>query len=138
MPRPQQLHQDGQRRTITFRADLDKKLRVMAAERRVPISVVVEELVERSLQQSSGPEARAIEFPQNWDGGDLRERLYILRMRQADLAAVIHAQAKTLNHWLNGVNAFPLEILPEIQKALKAWKPGPILDFKEGSRSPRV
>lgn len=147
MPRPQQLHKDGLRRTITFRPDLDQRLRVMAAERRLPISVIVEELVERGLrepQESSvlqgltDIEAQAVDFPANWDGSDLRVRLYILRMRQADLSAAIHVQLGSLNRWVNGMHPFPPELLPGIQEALKSWRPGPIEGFREGSRSPRI
>lgn len=136
MPRLRQLPEGGIRRTITFRLDIDEKLAVAAARRRVPISSIVEELVERGLQPSPTPESLAAEFPPDWDGSDIRERLYYLRMRQVDLAKILHIPVNTLNDWICGNYPFPKRFIPLIQQALMAHKPGPIIDFRTGSRSP--
>ncbi len=138
MPRPCQLPVDGLRRTITFRPDLDEKLAMMAAQRRVPISTIVEELVEIGLQPSVTPESIAVEFPPNWDGSDLRERLYWLRMTQQELAKALKKPQATVNEWVSGNHPAPAEHLIAIQKILKKHKPGPILGFRTGSRSPKV
>lgn len=137
MPRPCQLPVDGLRRTITFRPDLDEKLAMMAAQRRVPISTIVEECVERGLRSSPTPESLAVEFPANWDASDLRQRLYYLRMRQSELAEALNVPVKTLNHWVCGRGAFDKKKwVPRIQKALMAHEPPPIGEFRAGSRSP--
>lgn len=138
MPRPCQLPADGLRRTITFRPDLDEKLAVMAAQRRVPISTIVEELVEIGLCPPGTPESKAVEFPTNWDGSDLRERLYWLRLTQQELAKALKKPLNTVNEWVSGNHPAPGEYLIAIQKILKKHKPGPILGFRTGSRSPKV
>jgi len=136
MPRRCQLPVDGLRRTITFRPDLDEKLAVMAAQRRIPISTIVEELLERGLRPTPTPESLAVEFPADWDASDLRQRLYYLRMRQSELAAALGVPVQTLNHWVCGRFAFEKKWLPRIQKALKSHEPPPIEQFRAGSRSP--
>lgn len=138
MPRLRQLPEGGIRRTITFRSDLDEKLAIAAAQRRIPISSIVEELVERGLRPNPTPESIAAEFPPDWDGSDLRERLYYLRMRQTDLAEILKIPVNTLNDWVRGSHPFTKRFLPLIQRALKAHKPGPILGFRVGSRSPDI
>lgn len=135
MPRPCQLPAGGFRRTITFSPDLDEKLSVMAAKRRVPISLIVEELVELGLRPASTPELRAIEFPLKWDGSDIRERLYWLRMTQQELAIALKKPQTTVNEWVMGNHHAPEKILVDIQKVLKKHKPGPIQSFMTWSRA---
>jgi hypothetical protein len=136
MPRPCQLPEDGLRRTITFRPDLDERLAVLAARRRVPISTIVEELIDKGSRPCPTPEEVAVEFPSDWDGTDLRRRLYFLRMRQTDLARALGIPVNTLNSWLCGENPFDKGRLPAIQNALKAHEPIPIENYRTGSRSP--
>ncbi len=136
MPRRRQLPSDGIRRTITFRANMDEKLAVMAAQRRVPISSIVEELLERGLRPAPTPESMAIEFPTDWDVSDLRKRLYYLRMRQSELAEALGVPEQTLNNWICGRTTFDKIWIPRIQEALKAHEPPPIEGFRAGSRSP--
>jgi len=138
MSRLRQLPEQGTRRTITFKPDLDIKLAVMAAQRRVPISTIVEELVEIGLCPPGTPESIAAEFPPHWDGSDLRERLYWLRMTQQELAKALKKPLNTVNEWVSGNHPAPGEYLVAIQKILKQHKPGPILGFRTGSRSPKV
>ncbi len=134
--RRQELHKDGIRRTITFRPDLDEKLAVEAARRRVPISVILEELIEHSFRSPKSPEDLAREFPLDWDGADLRSRLAHLQMRQLDLANLLNVPSRTLNPWVTGVTHFPPGELCRIQEVLKAWVPGSNPKFRLGSRSP--
>ena len=138
MSRPRTLPQEGIRRTITFRPDLDETLAVQAARRRVPMSTLVEELVERGLRPNPTPEEYAIDFPEDWNGADLRTRLYYLRMRQAELATAVGIPDTTLNRWIIGNNPFDKDALPRIQQAMKDHKPGPIEKFRTGSRSPGI
>jgi hypothetical protein len=135
MPRLKQLPEEGVRRTVTFRPDLDEMLAVMAARRRVPISTIVEELLERGLLPAPDPEVFAIDFPPNWDGSDLRRRLYYLRMRQAELARRLGIADATLNHWICGRCKFDQAYLPRIQQAMKDYEPPSIDDFRIGSRN---
>ena len=136
MSRPCQLPLGGVRRTITLRPDLDEILAVMAAKRRVPISLIVEELVEHGLQPPITPELIAIDFPPRWDGSDLRERLYWLRMTQHELAKALQKPQATVNEWVVGNHPVPREILSTIQELLKSHTPGPIRDFRTRLRSP--
>ena len=136
MPRPRKLPEQGVRRTITFRPDLDETIAVLAARRRVPISTIVEELIDVGRQPPPAPEETAVIFPEDWDGADLRERLYYRRMRQTDLARALGIPVNTLNSWLCGENPFDKGRLPEIQEALKAHEPIPIENYRTGSRSP--
>jgi len=136
--RPRTLPQDGFRRTITFRPDLDETLAVQAAQRRVPLSTLVEELVERGLRPNPTPEEFAIDFPEDWDGSDLRARLYYLRMKQIDLAEATGIKDTTLNDWIRGAHPFDKDALPRIQQVMTDHKPGPIEKFRTGSRSPGI
>jgi hypothetical protein len=102
------------------------------------MSTLVEELVERGLRPNPPPEEYAIDFPEGWDGADLRARLYYLRMRQIDLAEATGIKDTTLNDWIRGVHPFDKDALPQIQQAMKDHKPGPIEKFRTGSRSPGV
>ena len=138
MPRRCQLPVDGLRRTITFRPALDEKLAVMAAQRRVPISTIVEELVELGLRPPATPESIAVDFPPKWDGSDLRERLYWLRMTQQELAKALKKPQNTVNEWISGNHPTPEAFLGAIQKILKRHKPGPIQGFRTGLQSPKV
>jgi hypothetical protein len=115
---------------------LDETLAVQAARRRVPLSTLVEELVERGLRPNPTPEEYSIDFPEDWDGADLRARLYYIRMRQTDLAAALAIPDQTLNHWIRGAHPFDKGVLPRIQQAMKNHKPGTIEKFRTGSRSP--
>ena len=136
MPRPQQLHKEGIRRTITFRPDLDEKLAVIAAQRRIPISLVVEDLLDAAILGSKSSGSLALEFPAGWDGADLYSRLITLRMRQKDLAMVLGLNDRTLNHWVRGKYPYPKGMLERIKKALKKWDPDKQNNFRVGSRSP--
>jgi hypothetical protein len=137
MPRPRTLPQDGIRRTITLHPDLDEKLAVMAARQRVPISTIIRDLIEKGLRGHSTPESMAADFPPDWDGADIRERLYYLRMRQTDLAKILQFPTNTLNGWILE-HGCPSRILIQIMEAMRCHIPGPILGFKEGSRSPHI
>ena len=137
MPRPRKLPQEGIRRTITFHPDLDEALAVLAARRRVPISTIVEELVERGLQPDQTSEAsKAVDFPADWDGTDLRNRLIALRLRQKDLAGILGTHFNNLNRWVRGATPYPAGMLEQIKGALKGWDPGTQEKFRIGSRSP--
>jgi hypothetical protein len=137
MSRPRTLPQEGIRRTITFRPDLDESLAVLAARRRVPISTIVEELVERGLRPEQTSEAtKAVDFPTDWDGADLRTRLIALRMRQKDLAGLLETHFNNLNRWIRGATPYPTGVLDQIKNALKEWDPGKQEKFRIGSRSP--
>jgi len=128
---------EGIRRTITFRSDLDEELAVLAARRRVPISTIVQELVERGLGSDQTSEAsRAVDFPSDWDGSDLRTRMIALRLRQKDLAALLGTHFNNLNRWVTGASPFPAGVLEQIKAALKGWDPGTHKKFRIGSRSP--
>jgi len=133
VPRPRTLPQDGIRRTITLQPELDEKIAVMAARRRVPMSTIICDLVEKGLRGHSTPESMAVDFPPDWDGVDIRERLYYLRMRQTDLAKTIQVPPNTLNRWILE-RACPTRVLNQIMDAMRSHVPGPILGFKEGSR----
>ena len=137
MPRPRTLPQDGIRRTITLQPDLDEEIAVMAARQRVPLSTIIRDLIEKGLRGHSTPESMAVDFPPNWDGADIRERLYYLRMRQADLAKNLNVPTNTLNRWILEREC-PTRVLNQIMEAMKSHVPGPILGFKEGSRSPHL
>ena len=128
MSRPRTLPQEGIRRTITVRPDLDEELAVLAVRRRIPLSTLVDELVVQGLHPTSTgptstPESYAVDFPPHWDGSDLRERLYFLRMRLNDRIFMRYP--------------FSPEDIPRVQAALKAHKPKPISEFRPGSRSPK-
>ena len=142
MSRPRTLPQEGIRRTITFRPDLDEELAVLAVRRRIPLSTLVDELVVQGLHPTSTgptstPESYAVDFPPHWDGSDLRERLYFLRMRQVDLAKALGISEATLNDRIFMRYPFSPEDIPRVQAALKAHKPKPISEFRPGSRSPK-
>ena len=137
MPRTRTLPQDGIRRTITLQPELDEELAVMAARQRVPLSTIIRDLIEKGLRGHSTPESMAVDFPPNWDGADIRERLYYLRMRQADLAKNLNVPTNTLNRWILEREC-PTRVLNQIMEAMKSHIPGPILGFKEGSRSPHL
>jgi len=137
MPRTRTLPQDGIRRTITLQPDLDEEIAVMAARQRVPLSTIIRDLIEKGLRGHSTPESMAVDFPPNWDGADIRERLYYLRMRQADLAKNLNVPTNTLNRWILEREC-PTRVLNQIMEAMKSHVPGPILGFKEGSRSPHL
>ena len=137
MPRTRTLPQDGIRRTITLQPDLDEEIAVMAARQRVPLSTIIRDLIEKGLRGHSTPESMAVDFPPNWDGADIRERLYYLRMRQADLAKNLNVPTNTLNRWILEREC-PTRVLNQIMEAMKSHIPGPILGFKEGSRSPHL
>lgn len=137
MARRQQLHKDGIRRTITFRPDIDEKLAVEAARRRVPISAILEELIEHKIEVPRSPEDLARKFPPKWDGTDLRARLAHLQMRQSDLAVLLDVSSKNLSHWITGANPFPAGMLERIQLAVKSWEANPKAQFRLGSCSPK-
>ena len=137
MPRPRTLPQDGIRRTITLQPELDEELAVMAARQRVPLSTIIRDLIEKGLRGHSTPESMAVDFPPDWDGADLRERLYYLRMRQTDLAKALQVPTNTLNGWILE-RGCPKRVLSQIMEAMRSHVPGPILGFKEGSRSPHI
>jgi len=137
MPRPRTLPQDGIRRTIALQPELDEELAVMAARQRVPLSTIIRDLIEKGLRGHSTPESMAVDFPPNWDCADIRERLYYLRMRQADLAKNLNVPTNTLNRWILEREC-PTRVLNQIMEAMKSHVPGPILGFKEGSRSPHL
>jgi hypothetical protein len=88
MSRPRILPLDGIRRTITLSRVLDDELVLKAATRRTTVSVLIEEMLLRCLNGGSATPSTsaALDFPENWDGSDLRERLIAVRMRQKDLA----------------------------------------------------
>jgi DNA-binding transcriptional regulator YiaG len=109
----------------------------MAARQRVPLSTIIRDLIEKGLRGHSTPESMAVDFPPNWDGADIRERLYYLRMRQADLAKNLNVPTNTLNRWILEREC-PTRVLNQIMEAMKSHVPGPILGFKEGSRSPHL
>jgi len=137
MPRTRTLPQDGIRRTITLQPELDEELAVMAARQRVPLSTIIRDLIEKGLRAHSTPESMAVDFPPDWDGADLRERLYYLRMRQTDLAKALQVPTNTLNGWILE-RGCPTRVLSQIMEAMRSHVPGPILGFKEGSRSPHI
>ena len=137
MPRTRTLPQDGIRRTITLQPELDEELAVMAARQRVPLSTIIRDLIEKGLRGHSTPESMAVDFPPDWDGADLRERLYYLRMRQTDLAKALQVPTNTLNGWILE-RGCPTRVLSQIMEAMRSHVPGPILGFKEGSRSPHI
>lgn len=136
MSRTRKLPLEGIRRTITFRPDLDEKLAVMAAQQRLPISTIVERLLDLNLRSLPTPEELAVEFPPGWDGFDLRRRLYYLRMRQTDLAKALGIPNSTVNSWLCRGNPLDQDYLPEIMKVLGSHIPIPIDSFRAGSKSP--
>jgi len=137
MPRPRTLPQDGIRRTIALQPELDEELAVMAARQRVPLSTIIRDLIDKGLHAHSTPESMAVDFPPDWDGADLRERLYYLRMRQTDLAKAVQVPPNTLNGWILE-RSCPKRVLRQIMEAMRSHVPGPILGFKEGSRSPHI
>ena len=137
MTRPRTLPQDGIRRTIALQPELDEELAVMAARQRVPLSTIIRDLIDKGLHAHSTPESMAVDFPPDWDGADLRERLYYLRMRQTDLAKALQVPTNTLNGWILE-RGCPKRVLRQIMEAMRSHVPGPILGFKEGSRSPHI
>lgn len=137
MARPRILPLDGIRRTITLSKALDDDLVVKAASRRITVSVLIEEMLLRCL--NGGPvsviSAGPIDFPENWDGSDLRERLIAVRMRQKDLADLLQIHKNTLNNWVNGSVPWSLEMLKRVQRALLEWNPEAQSSFRVGGRS---
>lgn len=111
----------------------------MASQRRVPISFIVEELLELALRPAVLPMSLAVKFPPaDWDGSDLRERLYWLRLTQQELAAALYKPQYTVNEWVTGNHTVPQACRVAVQEVLRKHKPGPILGFKIGSRSPKA
>jgi hypothetical protein len=109
----------------------------MAARQRVPLSTIIRDLIDKGLHAHSTPESMAVDFPPDWDGADMRERLYYLRMRQTDLAKALQVHPNTLNGWIVE-RSCPKRVLSQMMEAMRAHVPGPILGFKEGSRSPHI
>jgi DNA-binding transcriptional regulator YiaG len=137
MPRPRILPLNGIRRTITLSRALDDELVVKAAVRRTTVSVLIEELLLRALNSSSANIAtsRPLDFPDAWDGTDLRERLIAIRMRQKDLADLLQVHKNTLNNWVNGSVPWATEMLQRVQRALLEWSPDTQASFRIGGRS---
>lgn len=136
MPRPRILPLDGIRRTITLSKPLDDDLTLKAALRRIAVSVLIEEMLLRFLLQKAGyPATDHLEFPEDWDGADLRERLVASRMRQKDLAVLLRVHKNTLNNWVSGATPWPAEILHQVKQALIEWNPDSQRPFRVGGRS---
>ena len=136
MPRPRILPLDGIRRTITLSKTLDDDLTLKAATRRIAVSVLIEEMLLRFLlHKAGGPVTDHLEFPEGWDGSDLRDRLIASRMRQKDLAVVLGVHKNTLNNWVSGAVPWPPEILPQVKQALIKWDPNTQSPFRVGGRS---
>ncbi len=134
MPRPRLHPENGPRRTLCLPADLDEELRVEAARKLVPFPVLIAGLLREALKPGSVSALEAAEFPDDWDGSDLQERLLQLRRRQLDLAQDLQVSSKTLGSWIRGVYCFPKGKLEEIQEVLKQWKPEDKADFQPGPR----
>lgn len=136
MPRPRLFAQNGPRRSLTLSAHLDEEIRILAAKRMIPISILIEELVTAGLKASKNQAWVAIEFPEKWDGRDLQERLIQLRRRQLDLAQALKVNPKTLGNWVRGDNPFPPAKLQEIQEILQGWHPDDVEHYQPGSHLP--
>jgi hypothetical protein len=143
MARPKIL-EDGERLAFTLPFDLLEALKARAASEGSPLSLVVVEVLRLGIQGPPSPKDWARQFPNDWDGGDLRLRLIDLRMHQKDLAKVLtqmldhQVTPGTLSKWITGWSPFPAWSLGPIQRALVDWDPSSNTAFRVGSRSPRV
>lgn len=136
MPRPRVLPLDGIRRTITLSKALDDELTIKAATRRISVSILIEEFLLRFLlHKSAASPTDPLEFPTNWDGSDLRDRLVSSRMRQKELADLLGVHKNTLNNWVSGATPWPSEILQQVKKTLLEWSPATQTPFRVGGRS---
>ena len=137
MPRPRILPLDGVRRTITLPRELDEDLAILAVKRRVPVSVILQEVVARGLAETSagrGAHTAPEAIPAHWDGSDLHDRLLNLRMRQSDLADRLHVHKSTLGSWINGTHPWQDGMLEQVRQALVSWDPA-IGKFRWGSKA---
>jgi hypothetical protein len=115
---------------------LDDEIAVKAALRRISVSTLIEEMLLRFLLHKSGTiSSDPLEFPNNWDGVDLRERLIASKMRQKDLAILLNVHKNTLNNWVSGAVPWPNEILQLVKRALLEWNPDTQRAFRIGGRS---
>lgn len=140
MPRPRVLPLNGVRRTITLPPELDEQLAILGVKRRIPVSVILQEIIAKGLDALSagrdGQNAKAA-IPAGWDGSDLRDRLVDLRIRQTDLAGRLGVHKSTLGSWINETHPWPDGMLEQIRQALVSWDPVEG-KFRWGSKSRKV
>lgn len=142
MARPNQLP-EGHRVSLTLGHDLIKTLTDMAKDRHVPLSIIVEDLLRKGLQEPSArKEDLDRKLPKGWTAMDLRKRLIDLRMRQQDLADALTrmlnhpVSSRTISSWMMGNSPFPEWSRKPIQMVLKEWDPSTNTTYRLGSRSP--
>jgi hypothetical protein len=137
LPRPRVLPLNGVRRTITLPPELDEQLAILGVKRRIPVSVILQEIIAKGLDAMSagrdGHRAKAA-IPAGWDGRDLQDRLLDIRMRQTELAGQLGVKKSTLGSWINGTHPWPEGTLEQVRQALVSWDPAKG-KFRWGSKS---
>ena len=134
MPRPRQLPINGDRMHVVFPKVLAQRLRLLATHLGVPVSGLIQELVEERLPSKEvevgypmrQEPLRAVlvqglrPIPEHWSGSDLKQRLYALNRTQKDLVIITGTPQQTLNRWARK-GFVPPEHREAIRRVIEGW-----------------